>query len=148
VRLDEEPRTASPPGAPREPPDEPSAGADLFAPSPAWPDDSKQFWRCEIKWDAGWIDSRFRAVTYRPRGRRGRAIGASNPIKGRLMARPEPDRPVDREAVRELAAALETAGWERVGRGSDWYAERFRWRHESAPAERLDPASRSGEPAR
>ena len=112
VTLDEE-RLAAP-WAPPEPPEEPPAGAGLFAPAPAWPDDSKQLWRCEIRWDAGWIDSRFQAVTYRPRGRRGRPIGTSSPIKGRLMGRPEPDRPVHREAVRELASALETAGWERV----------------------------------
>jgi hypothetical protein len=128
--------------------EESPAGAALFAPTPAWPDECKQYWRCEITWDAGWIDSRFRAVTYRPRGRRGRAIGASGPIKGHLMGRAEPDRPADRAAVRELASALETAGWERVGRGTDWYAERFWWRHESAPAERLEPASRGPEPAR
>lgn len=127
------------PWAPPESPEEPPADAGPFAPAPAWPEESTQLWRCEIMWDAGWIDSRFQAVTYRPRGRRGRAIGGSGPIKGRLMGQPEPDRPEHHEAVQDLASALETAGWERVGRGADWYSERFWWRHEGAPAERLDP---------
>jgi hypothetical protein len=148
VTLDEERLAAPAPWAPPEPPEDAPARAGLFAPAPAWPDDSKQLWRCEIRWDAGWIDSRFQAVTYRPRGRRGRPIGTSGAIKGRLMGRPEPDRPVDREAVRELASALETAGWERVGRGAEWYSERFWWRHESAPAERLDPAPSGREAVR
>jgi hypothetical protein len=135
------PARAPAPWAPPEAPKEPPTDAGAFAPAPRWPDECKQLWRCEIKWDAGWIDSHFQAVTYRPRGRRGRAIGASGPIKGRLMAQPGPDRPEHREAVHDLVSALETAGWERVGRGADWYSERLWWRHEGAPAERLDPAS-------
>ena len=127
------PPAREPRSAPRRAPPEPPAEAGPFAPAPAWPDDSKELWRCEIRWDAGWIDSRFQAVTYRPRGRRGRSIGASGPTKWRLMGQPEPDRPEHREAVHDLASALETAGWERVGQGADWYSERFWWRGEGAP---------------
>jgi hypothetical protein len=147
VMLDEKRVPGSSSWAPPEPPDEPLAGAGLFARAPAWPADSKQRWRCEIRWDAGWYESRFRAVAYRPRGRRGHSIAASAPIKGGLMGQPEPDRPVNREAVRDLASALEVAGWERVSRGADWYTERFWWRRGSPP-ERVDPASRGGAPAR
>jgi hypothetical protein len=124
--------------------EEPPADAGPFAPAPAWPDDSKQRWRCEIKWDAGWTDSHFQAVTYRPRGRRGRAIGASALIKTRLMGQPKSDRPEHRRAVHDLASALESAGWERVGRGAEWYSERFWWPHDGAPGERLDPTSSGG----
>jgi hypothetical protein len=150
TRLEWEPVTGRREPLAASPPDEPRDGVGLFAPAAAWPSDSRQFWRCEIKWDAGWIDSRFQAVTYRPRARRGRAIGASAPVKNRLMGGPEADQQVDREAARELASALEAAGWERVGRGADWYAERFWWRHESAPAERLapGPVSETDPPAR
>jgi hypothetical protein len=147
VTLADERLAAPPPWAPPEAPEEPPAGAGLFAPAPAWPEDSRQRWRCEIRWDAGWIDSRFQAVAYRPRRRRGRAIGASGPIKGRLMGAPQPDRPIHREALGGLASALETVGWERVGRGADWYSERFSWRHESTPPERVDPAADAKEPA-
>ena len=130
------------------PPAAPRADPGPFAPIPVWPDESKQRWRCEIKWDAGWIDSRFEAVTYRPRGRRGRAIGASSALKRRLMAQPDPDRPEDRAALDELAFALESAGWERVSQGAGWYSERFWWRHDGVPAERLDLADSDQESMR
>jgi hypothetical protein len=130
---------AAAPWKPPEPPLERPGEAALFAPAPAWPDDSKEHWRCEIRWDAGWIDSHFQAVAYRPRRRRGHAIGASAPVRSRLMAQPEPERPEHREAVHELASALERVGWERVGKGADWYSERFSWRREDAPAARLEP---------
>lgn len=110
-----------------EPPEPPGDHAGPFAPVPAWPGDTRQRWRCEITWDAGWRESRFRVVTYRPRGRRGRAIGTSCPVPGRLMAPPDPRRAEHRVAVDALASALKSAGWERVGQGAAWYAERFRW---------------------
>jgi hypothetical protein len=128
------------------PPHQPPAGP--FAPAPPWPDESKQLWRCEIKWDAGWIDSRFQAVSYRPGGRRGHAIGASAPIKGLLMGQPKADRPEHRGVFHDLASALETAGWEHLGQGADWYSERFSWRHQGAPEERLDPPASGEAPAR
>ncbi|MEP6689182.1 MAG: hypothetical protein ABJC36_12610, partial [Gemmatimonadales bacterium] len=146
TRFGWEPLAPAPQPAPHAPAPQPPA--ELFAPAPPWPDDSKQLWRCEIKWDAGWIDSRFQAVGYRPGARRGRAIGASAPIKGLLMGQPQADRPEHRGAFHDLAWALETAGWEPAGRGSDWYSERFWWRREDDPRGRLAPAASDAEAAR
>jgi hypothetical protein len=46
-----------------------------------------------------------------------------------------------RDQVRNLAAALEAAGWERLGTGAQWYSQRFVWRGEDEPPGRVDPTS-------
>jgi hypothetical protein len=118
---------------------EPRTGPQLFAPIPAWPPESKRHWRCEITWDAGWIGSRFQAIGYRPGKRRGRPIGASRPVRGRAMGPPDPAQAEHRAAHEALVSALETAGWDRMGAGADWYSERLWWRRDGAPAERVEP---------
>jgi hypothetical protein len=119
-------------------PSVPAQDAGLFAPVPTWPESTAGRWRCEITWDAGWAESRFQAVAYRPRRRRGRAIGASSGLRWPLMGRPDALRKEHREAVRGIADALEAVGWQRAGRGSHWYSERFAWPHDGAPPDRLE----------
>jgi hypothetical protein len=109
-----------------------------FAPHPAWPEPAEGLWRCEISWDAGWAESRFQAVAYRPHGRRGRPIAASSPLRWLLMGPPDPAQAEHRDAVHGLASKLEAAGWEPVGRGLSWYSRRFSWTRDGAPS---DPAT-------
>jgi hypothetical protein len=104
-----------------------------FARPPHWPPGARDRWRCEIHWDAGWIDSRFRAVVYRPRRRRGRDVAASTPLRWLLMSRPDPHRAEHRDALRGLAAAIEDAGWTPAGEGAGWYSRRFVWPYEDCP---------------
>jgi hypothetical protein len=123
-------------GAPAVASDERDRG--LFARAPAWPQDSTTQWRCEIKWDPGWIDSRFRAVAYSPDSRRTDVIADSAVFKWLLMSQPDSGTSAHKQAVDGLADALELAGWEPAGRGAAWYARRFRWLHDEIPPERLD----------
>jgi hypothetical protein len=106
-----------------------------FAPHPAWPERAEGLWRCEISWDAGWAESQFQAVAYRPRGRRGRPIAASTTLRWLLMGPPDPRQAEHRDAVHGLACELETAGWEPVGRGRSWYSRRFSWPGDGAPSD-------------
>jgi hypothetical protein len=110
-----------------------------FARTPAWPEEAHDLWRCEIAWDAGWSESRFEAVMYRPKGRRGRAVGASSQVRWLLMRQPDPEAPEIRSAMERLAAALVTAGWTPAGVGLSWYSLRFLWRREGPPPDRIDP---------
>jgi hypothetical protein len=127
------PQAASPSPPPAEP--------GLFAPQPAWPASTVDRWRCEIAWDAGWAESRFRALAYPPRARRGRELKTSRPLKWLLMAQPDAASDEHRHELEDLAGALAADGWERVGRAASWYAERFCWPGEGAPA--APPTSRS-----
>jgi hypothetical protein len=49
------------------------------------------------------------------------------------MSEPEPPTPELAVRVRALVAALEAAGWEHIGRGQVWYAQRFVWRGSGEP---------------
>jgi hypothetical protein len=106
-----------------------------FAPHPAWPEPAEGLWRCEIGWDAGWAESRFQAVAFRPHGRRGRPIAASGTLRWLLMGPPDPRQGEHRDAVHDLACELEAAGWEPVGRGRSWYSRRFSWPRDGAPSD-------------
>jgi hypothetical protein len=108
---------------------------------PAWPEGTEELPRCEIEWHAGYVNSRFEAVVHRPNRRRGRAVGASGAFKWLLMGEPDSASPEHRTELRGLASALEAAGWEPAGRGADWYAERFVWRREDEPPERVETAA-------
>lgn len=107
--------------------------AGRFQRAEPWPADTEAMWRCEIRWRAGWITSRFEAVAAPPGERRGRPIGATDPLKWTLKADPDPDGTETRAALAELVRGLLRAGWEREGRGRHWYAQRFSWRREGDP---------------
>jgi hypothetical protein len=108
-------------------------GSSPFARRPAWPAGSCDLWRCQISWDAGWVESRFRVLAYGPRGRRGRAIAESDALRWLLMGQPDPRSAEHQRAVGELESGLQAAGWEGVGQGADWYSRRFVWRRDEAP---------------
>jgi hypothetical protein len=120
---------------------EPADVDNPFARVPAWPAGARDLWRCEIGWDAGWAESRFTAVAYAPRRRRGRSIAASAGLPWLLMGRPDPDSAAHCEALHRLESDLEHAGWEQVARGAAWYSMRFSWPHEQPPSERRETMS-------
>jgi hypothetical protein len=107
--------------------------AGRFQRAEPWPADTEAMWRCEIRWRAGWITSRFEAVAAPPGERRGRPIRATDPLKWTLKADPDPDGTEARAALADLVRDLLRAGWEREGRGRHWYAQRFSWRREGDP---------------
>jgi hypothetical protein len=112
---------------------QPADAGSPFARAPAWPAGAGELWRCEIAWDAGWVESRFGALAYAPRRRRGRSIAVSAPLPWLLMGRPDASSAAHREALLGLEAELERAGWERVGQGGDWHSTRFSWRNHDPP---------------
>jgi hypothetical protein len=137
-----------PPAADESPSDaEPAARpAGPFARTPPWPDGARALWRCEIDWHAGWSESRFEAVTYRPQGRRGRSIGGSSPAKWLLMRQPDAGEPEMQAAVQRLAASLVVAGWSPAGIGLSWYSRRFVWRREGTPPDHVEPVASHQDP--
>jgi hypothetical protein len=98
------------------------AAAGRFERRAAWPENTERLWRCEVELDGGAGDARFRAVVRRPGSGHGRTIGASTEVRG-------------------LAAALLDTGWEAAGTGANWYSERFVWRGEGTPPDRVAPIS-------
>lgn len=111
----------------------PAGESGRFQRAEPWPPDTEALWRCEIRWRAGWITSRFEAVAAPPGERRGRPIGTTDPLKWTLKADPDPDGSDTRAALAQLAEELLGAGWEREGRGRHWYAQRFSWRRAGEP---------------
>ena len=65
-----------------------------------------------------------------------RTIAASAPFKWLLMSDPTRATRCSGAAL-DLATALESAGWERVGVGTPWYAARFVWRGEEPPPDEI-----------
>lgn len=127
---------AAPPGeipAPPEPPVEVSAQTRRFARPVPWPEEAEQLWTCEIAWKAGYRKSTFRAMAGPPGPGRRRAIAESPAVRWTLMGEPEPPTPDLAIRVRALVQALEAAGWEHIGRGKLWYAQRFVWRGSGEP---------------
>ena len=124
---------------------EPAAALEPRDPAPSrfarrapWPEGTEDLWRCEIELEPGDTHGRFQAVAYSPQARGMRADA-------------EPDAVDTHEApagivlggspsFRSLLTALEAAGWQRVGDGLESYGERFVWRRDGAPPERLEPA--------
>jgi hypothetical protein len=115
--------------------------------SQAWPAEARDKWRCELKWDAGYFNSRFQAVAFPPGTEPGHPVAAGPPFKWTFMSDPDPKGRRHLAQVRELASALEAAGWERIGRGSAWYSQRFVWRREGRPPERVELAADEAETA-
>jgi hypothetical protein len=102
-----------------------------------WPE-ATELWSCEIAWKPGYVKSCFRAMAARPGGKRRHSIGESPPLRWTLMMDPEPPTPEMVEAVGELVAALEAAGWERMDADDGpWYALRFLW-HGEVPPQRVE----------
>ena len=103
--------------------------------SAGWPPDAKGLWRCEIRFDAGYSASRFTATVHPPAGseERSRVIARSESLRWLFMSPPDAKVPEHRNAALALARALRGAGWEVVGRGGGWYAERYVWRGEGDP---------------
>lgn len=118
------------------PPAEPPEGRGRFQ---RWPKETESLWRCEIKWDAGYVKSRFKAVVHRQGQRRRHEVGSSAAFKWQLMGDPDAGSPEYGAELRRLAAALEAAGWQRVGKGVNWYSERFVWPGEGLPPDHVEP---------
>jgi hypothetical protein len=104
-----------------------------------WPEGSERMWRCELRWGAGMVSSRFEVVAYGPGERQGRAIGGSATFKWLMWADPDPSGKGYQTELGRLVAALRAAGWEYVGRGPKWYSARFVWRLPAAPPDRIEP---------
>jgi hypothetical protein len=120
-------------------PAERPAGSGRFVSRQGWPKGTESLWRCEIRWAAGYASSRFEAIVYRPGAKRGRSSGRSAPFRWTLMNEPDPQGPEYRARLQSLAAALEAAGWERLGKGAHWYSERFLWRKDGTPPRPVQP---------
>jgi hypothetical protein len=110
-----------------------------FVRATEWPEGSEDGWRCEIRWSPGYVSSRFQAVALPPGQRKGRPVGESAPFKWLLMSDPDPRTREHDAAVTGLEDALLEAGWERAGRGPEWYCERFVWPGPGEPPERVEP---------
>ena len=110
-----------------------------FARHADWPDGTETLWRCEIKWHAGYVNSRFDAVAHAPKRLRGTSLGHSEVFKWLLKGDPEADNALYVMQLRRLADRLVAAGWEPAGRGRHWYELRFVWRREGAAPKQLEP---------
>jgi hypothetical protein len=111
----------------------PVTPARRFARLVPWPEEATALWTCEIDWKAGYRRSTFRAMAEPPGAGKRRQIGESPPLRWTLMSNPEPPTPEFVAVARALIVALEAAGWERIGRGGPWYAQRFLWRGTGEP---------------
>lgn len=98
-----------------------------------WPEEAASTWTCEIDWKPGYIRSGFRAMAAAPGDPRRTRFGQSRSIKWTLMSEPEPPTDELVEVLRELVTALTQAGWERIGPGGPWYAQRFLWAGDRQP---------------
>jgi hypothetical protein len=107
--------------------DGPAAGSGLAPPKPS------AGTTCEIGWSPSARGVTFQATADLP-GRGADVIAESPPVAPPDAGAP-PKTLASRLAHQQLVQALEGAGWERCGRGSDWYAMRFR-RRPSPPRRR------------
>ncbi|HEX5621132.1 MAG TPA: hypothetical protein VFX51_22095 [Solirubrobacteraceae bacterium] len=137
IPLESAPETVLTPAseapAPAPAPAEVPAPVRRFARPAPWPEDAHELWTCEIAWKAGYRKSSFRAMAGPPGDGKRRPIGDSPSMRWSLMGEPEPPTPELAIRVRILVDALETAGWEHIGRGQRWYAQRFVWRGSDEP---------------
>jgi hypothetical protein len=123
-----------PPSAEAPEPQTPAAvPARRFARVAPWPEEAEQLWTCELDWKAGYRKATFRAMAGPPGAGKRRPLGESAPVKWALKTEPEPPTPDLAIRVRSLVEALEAAGWEHIGRGRDWYEQRFVWRGSGEP---------------
>jgi hypothetical protein len=118
---------------------EPFATDRRFVRAPGWPEGSEEGWRCEIRCETHDAGSRFRAVALPPSGDEPWAIGEAEGSRWLPPADGDGPTPEHDAAIAGLESALLQAGWDRAGRGDQWYAERFVWRREGEPPSRLEP---------
>ena len=139
------------PLAPAEPP---KAGqpqrSGRFERSREWPAGTLDLWRCEITWDAGYVNSSFKALAYPPGEERGRPIAESATFKWMFLEPPNRRERGTLAEVRRLASALAAAGWQRVPGGPTWYSGRYVWRREGPPPDHVElaPAEEERSPQR
>jgi hypothetical protein len=132
--LDQAPEALRPPRPSEPAPDVPAlTPGRRFARLVPWPEEAAALWTCEIAWKAGYRRSSFRAMAEPPGAGKRRQLGESPPLRWTLMSNPEPPTPEFVASARALIVALEAAGWERIGRGGPWYAQRFLWRGAGEP---------------
>jgi hypothetical protein len=138
------PRRAAP-QRPSVPP--PAAPVRRFARATPWPAAARELWTCEIGWKAGYRKSSFRAMAAPPGSDKREPLADAPAVSWTLMGDPEPPTPELAVRVRALMTALEAAGWEHIGRGGRWYAQRFLWRGTGDPQPVAVPEpARAGEP--
>jgi hypothetical protein len=142
-----EPRQAPEPAAEPAGSVPPPVPARRFARPKPWPAEARHVWTCEIGWKAGYRKSSFRAMAGPPGSAKRAPIGESRVVAWTLMADPEPPTPELATRVRALMQGLEAAGWEHIGRGGHWYAQRFLWRGTGEPQAIVVPdLVKAGEP--
>jgi hypothetical protein len=95
--------------------------------------EADKLWSCEIAWKPGYLKSYFQAMAAPPGSKQRESIGESPSLRWTLMMDPDPPTLEMVAAVRELAEALEAAGWERTEAEGPWYELRFLWRWEGEP---------------
>ncbi len=122
----------------------PVVPAKRFARPRPWPEEAATVWTCEIAWKAGYVKSAFRAMGGPPGGSRRQSLAESPALKWTLMTDPEPPTPEMIASVKLLVAALQDAGWERIGPGPAWYAQRFLWRGQGEPRPVVVPEPAEG----
>jgi hypothetical protein len=111
-----------------------------FERGPAWPADTAELWRCEIRWDPGYVNSSFKALAFAPGKRRGKTVGESAAFKWLMLESPDPQEAAIVAEVRSLAAALVEAGWQPIRRGPHWFSGRYVWRREEPPPDHVELA--------
>jgi hypothetical protein len=114
----------------------PEPGGRRFERQVEWPPEDA--WRCEIRWHAGYVNSRFEAQAHAPGRRRGATVCSSAVFRWLLMADPGHESAEFVNEVRRIAERLTDAGWERAGRGKHWWELRFVWTRDGAPPEHLE----------
>jgi hypothetical protein len=133
IPLDSAPETVLTPASEAPAPEPAAEPVRRFARPAPWPEEAAELWTCEIAWKAGYRKSSFRAMAGPPGAGKRRPFGDSPSVRWALMGEPEPPTPELAIRVRALVQALEAAGWEHIGRGRVWYAQRFVWRGSGEP---------------
>jgi hypothetical protein len=133
--LAQAPEAVAVPPSSEAPPEEiPAPGPGRrFARMAHWPEEAAKLWTCEIDWKSGYLKSSFRAMAAAPGSAKRRPLAESAPVRWSLMGEPDPPTPELALRVRAMVEALEAAGWQHIGRGPYWYAQRFLWHGSGEP---------------
>ncbi len=84
-------------------------------------------------------------MVFPPGKRRGRAVAESATLKWMIMEPPHPEDQATLAEFRRLASALVAAGWQPIGRGTEWYSGRLVWRGQEPPPDHVELAPAKGE---